>query len=253
MKGISSESPLPFCELGSERASLKDLQSTMLLSAPRGDSGLKAGLFSAIGQIHLKCTLLCAVLTVRWPSSRHRFAGPCIFTRRGNRHVGTRPIFSTWKHSIHMMFGLSTRFNTELFRFGWDVKKKTSSALMCWNNLMRTAAIRDKTLIFNIWQAAFRAACPLMGNCLKLSRCWWRPDNCAEMKSSKRTDLRTTSWQFKSEHKVGEIQNNKPQTHYPSNQYSTSAKQQSHIVHGNGSSLKQKITKNHQIIIFLSN
>lgn len=132
------------------------------------------------------------------------------------------------------------------------LKKKTSCALMCSNNLLRTAAIRHETLIFNVWQAAFWAACPLMGNNLKLARYWWRSDNCAVMKSSKRTDLWTTSWQFKSEHKLGEIQNNKPKLTIPQIKIQ-------HLQNNNHILCMEMVlhwnrnTKNHQIIIFLSN
>lgn len=46
----------------------------MLLSAPQASPASNTAI-SIIGHIHLKCTLLCAVLTVWWPSLTHHFQG----------------------------------------------------------------------------------------------------------------------------------------------------------------------------------
>lgn len=77
MKGISSESPL--CSLLSTQnhAGLKDRQYTMLLSAPPAAGQPQHRPFSIIGLFQMKCTLLCIMLTVCWPSSVTSFSeGP---------------------------------------------------------------------------------------------------------------------------------------------------------------------------------
>lgn len=74
MKGISSESPLSFVNLEMSGHYLKTLRAQCCCRLP-GRVRPQNTAISRIGRIHLKCTLLCAVLTVRWPSWTHHFQG----------------------------------------------------------------------------------------------------------------------------------------------------------------------------------
>lgn len=88
-----------FCELGSEGHYLKTFRARCCCLLPRRVRPQNSAI-SVIGHIHLKCTLLCAVLTGWWPSSTHfqRVLWPFrpsmhIYTRRQQTHLNSSHFF----------------------------------------------------------------------------------------------------------------------------------------------------------------